>query len=1111
MGKLIFPIIFFLFKPNLLLSISKLVKHYMNKFYILFISIILTFSYLPKVNGESFHFAAKTEKSNDNQKIKGKVIDAKTGESIIGATIAVKGTTSGTITDIDGNFSISVPDTNAILVVSYVGYNQQELPVKNKTEITVDLNIKTTELDQVVVIGYGVQKKVDLMGAVSSVGSKDIANTPVTDITQAIQGRAAGVDVVSNSGSPGGAISIKIRGTGTVNNSDPLYVVDGMIVESISYLNSEDIKDIQILKDASSAAIYGARAANGVVIVTTKKGEKGMHVSYSSYWGTSQFWNKPDILNKAGFKNLYESVHGAPLINSPRDSIFYNKYAANNWLNYITRTGSNQKYNVQLSGGNENNTYLVSGSYSGDNGVVQKTGFTKQDVRIYSENKLMKNLTLRSSLQATGSDRTLVQEGEYNIFQYALNAPPVNSIYDISKLYMIGDSVASFNKLMNQNATPYGRLVNTDLEQKTSGYIGNFELFTQITNDLTNSTRAGFDMEYFSESDFSGINLNEYAYYTNGGLGIDYNQNAVQQTNNNKAKWQFEDILTYNKKFGKNTLSLIGGISFEGYSETDNFAARAMTPDVISSLQFLDATYVNPQISGSGSGWKSAGIPFRLDYNYAEKYLLQFNIRADASSLFTSDKRWGEFPSVSAGWKLNEESFFKDINWLTLLKVRASWGLAGNNRIPQYASETVVQTYPSYYYVLGAQPFYKPGWTSSGIGNPNITWEKTDSKNIGIDVSLFKGSLSGSLEAFNKVTSNMLLQVPVVLSSGMNNASPWQNAGEVKNAGFEIATSYKKSIDNFSFEAGFNFTKIYNTVLKTGSNNEPILGGYQDIYSANPVLAGTYLTETAVGHSIGEFYGWKIDKSIEPNGIWHAKDMPTIAGRALPTSSNLVQAGDYIFKDLNGDGRIDESDKTFLGSPLPNFTYGLNFYFKYKIVDLTMFFQGVYGNKIFNVEKYWVDAFHSGPGFDVNSTETQLSNDNNVSSSLAANSYTAANENAKYPVIKNATVDNNVNYRASDFYIEDGSYLRLKNLQLGLNLPHDWIVRLKMTNLRVYASAYNLLTFTKYSGLDPEIGNQTNTATVGAANTTTSNTGMGIDIGTYPQARTYTFGILVDF
>lgn len=1081
----------------------------MNKFFtVLLLSIIFSFFIRPDIYSESImaNSEIKAEKLADDLIIQGTILDAKSGESIIGATIVIKGTTTGTISDNDGNFTISVPDTSAVLVFSFIGYKKQEISVGNQRKIIVHLEEESKELEEVVVIGYGTQKKVDLMGAVSTVSSKDITSIPVTDVTQAIQGRAAGVDVVSNSGSPGSAMSIKIRGTGTVNNTDPLYVVDGFIVEDISYLNSDDIKDIQVLKDASSAAIYGARAANGVVVITTKKGKEGVHVSLNTYWGISQFWKKPELLDKTGFRNLYDKIYTpSRIIVSPADSIIYTDYAVNNWMDYIIRKGSTQKYNLQVSGGNEKNTYLLSGSWNSDNGIVNKTGFTKGDVRINIENKLSKKLTLRSNFQATLSNRKMVQEGEFNVFQYALKEAPVNPLYDMSFLRMggaNGDSVVSFNKVYNWS--PYTRMYGTDFKSKNSGYLGNFELLTKFTDYLTNSTRAGFDYEYFSESDFSGQNFQPYTYFDGGNaLGIKYDQNAVQQTNRNKVKWQAENITTFAKKFNKSTITIIGGVSLEGYNETQTFAARAMAPDFSNAFNALNATYVNPQISGYGNGWRSIGIPFRFDYNYAEKYLLQFNFRADASSIFAKDKRWGEFPSISAGWKLNEESFLKNVDWISLLKIRANWGISGNNRISQYAAQTIIKTDPSYFYVLGQQPFYRQGWTSSGIGNPNIVWENTDSKNLGLDVSLFHGSLSSTVEFFNKTTSNMLLQLPVVLSSGMTDA-PWQNAGTVRNLGYEITTTYKKTVNDFSFEVSANFTQIDNRVMSLGTDNAPILGGYQP--GNSEAIPSTYLTMTAVGHSIGEFYGWKIDKSLHSNGIWHTEDLATIAGKPVPVAYNKVMAGDFIFKDLNGDGRIDENDKTFLGSPLPDFTYGFNLNLKYKAFDLSMFFQGVHGNKIFNVQRYWLDAFHYGGAKPANT----FSNDNNLAPDVPANSWTSTNQDAKYPVIK-TQVDNNNNYRASDFYIEDGSYLRLKNMQLGVNIPEKACEYMKISRCRLYVSIYNLLTFTKYSGMDPEIGNQVNTGTVGNAGATTSNTSMGIDLGTYPQARTYTFGLLVDF
>jgi TonB-dependent starch-binding outer membrane protein SusC len=1082
----------------------------MNKIYTgLFLLIIFSFFAHSTIYGESntLNYLTNSNNSLNSLPIKGKVLDSKTGEPIIGATVAIKGTTTGTISDYDGNFAISVQNADVILVFSFVGYIKQEITAgNNQKEIIVRLKEETKELDDVVVIGYGTQKKVDLMGAVSTIKSNDIASVPVPDVTKAIQGRAAGVTVTSNSGSPGSAMSIKIRGTGTVNNTDPLYVVDGFIVESISFLNPEDIKDFQVLKDASSAAIYGARAANGVVVITTKKGEKGVHVSFSSYWGVSQFWKKPDLLDKVGFKKLYESVYKSPLVISKADSIIYNEYAVNNWLDYIIQSGSTQKYNLQVTGGDEKNTYLVSGSWNSDNGIVQKTGFNKGDVRINIDNKLSDQITLRSNFQATLSNRKMVQEGEFNVFQYALREPTVNPMFDMSNLKMggvNGDSIVSFNKVYNWN--PYTRMYGTDFKSKTSGYLGNFELFIKFNDHLTNSTRAGFDFEYFSESDFSGENFQPYAYFDGGNnIGIKYDQNAVQQTDNNKSKWQIENITTFNKKFKKSTVTIIGGVSFEGYSETQTFAGRAMAPDFSSYFDALNATFVNPQISGYGSGWRSVGIPFRFDYNYAEKYLFQFNFRADASSIFAKDKRWGEFPSVSLGWKLKEEPFLKDVDWITQLKIRGNWGLSGNNRISQYATRTMINTDPSFYYVLGQQPFYRQGWTSSGIGNPNIVWENTDSKNAGIDLSLFKGSLSGTVEVFNKTTSNMLLQLPVVLSSGMTDA-PWQNAGKVRNLGYEITASYKKSYGDFNFEVSTNFTQIFNRIISLGSANAPILGGYQP--GNSEALSSTYLTMTAVGHAIGEFYGYKIDRSLHANGIWHTDDMANLNGKPLPVSYKKIMTGDFIFKDINGDNKIDENDKTFLGSPLPDFTYGFNINLQYKIVDLTMFFQGVQGNKIFNVERYYLNAFHYGGP---RPSSSVFSNDNNMASDVPANSWTTTNQDAIYPIIKNQ-VDNNNNYRVSDFYIEDGSYLRLKTVQLGVNIPDKICKPLKISRFRLYASVYNLLTFTKYSGMDPEIGDMVNTGSVGNANTTTNNTSMGIDLGTFPQARTFTFGLLVDF
>lgn len=1002
--------------------------------------------------------------------VQGTVTSESDNLGLPGVNIFEKGTSNGTITDIDGHYTLKVAGPNAIIVFTYVGYGSQEFQVNERTTVDIVLIEDIEELDEVVVVGYGVQKKIDVTGAISSVQTDELNSIPVTNVATAMQGKAAGVQVIQNSGAPGSETSIKIRGTGTINNSDPLYVVDGFITESIDFLNPDDIQEMQILKDASSAAIYGARAANGVIIITTKRGEEGkLKINFNSYWGSSSFWRQPDIMDKNQYKDLYEASHGGlKLLNSGRDSLLYNDYAAENWMDHISRQGFISKYNLQVSGGTEKTKYIFSGNYSDEKGIIKKADQTKASFRAGFETEFSKNVTFNFSSVYTNNRRDRVTEGGDNIFQYALGTEPHLTLQPESAFNWNGDELISVEEALSWN--PYTRLWYADLNDTKNQFLTNAELKIKLGKSFLFRTRGGVEKQFRKYTDFRRRNDPAvYEYFDD----IQFDDNTQSEVNDTQSKWQFENILTFNKSVTDHTIGMVAAFALEGYNYNHVYSRKALAPGYSEEFQSLEAAYLSPTTTGEQTSWTAVGIPFRFDYNFKHKYYLQFNFRADASSIFSEGNRWGFFPSLSGGWTLSREEFLNDIDWLTHLKIRANWGISGNNRIDEFASNTLISYYNTYY-VYGRNPLYTPAWSALGLGNPNILWEKTNAGNLGLDFGFFKYSLTGSLDVFLKQTSDMLLKLPMVLSSGMSGYEPWQNAGEVRNAGFEITLGFKRNFGKFSMDINGNFAKINNIVTKLGEQGNPVWGGYMD--NAN---LDSYTTYTAEGHPIGMFYGWKIDRTKYENGIWHEQDRETISMQPVP--SEYTVPGDYMFMDLNADNKIDENDKTYIGNPNPDFSYGLNMNFRYSNLELTIFFQGVHGNDIFNVQRYSFYGYHGN---------------NNAVQGLIENSYTQENEAASYPRLTNA-IDYNQNYRVSDFFVEDGSYLRLKNLQLGYSFPKRISEKLRIANIKVYIGAYNLITITGYTGFDPEIGIE-------------SNTFMGIDRGAYPQARTFMGGIILD-
>ena len=1023
--------------------------------------------------------------AQNTENIRGTVFDKQTGEAVIGASVAVVGTSAGTITDVDGNFELKIP-LNKELKISYLNYVTQTIKVSSVTPIVVYLEETKQELDEVIVIGYGVQKKSDITGSISSLSAKDLTLTPVANPMQALQGKASGVQVIQNTGAPGATTTIKIRGTGTINDSDPLYVVDGFIVDDIEHINPNDISSMEILKDAASSSIYGARGANGVVLITTKQGESGKtKITFDTYMGVSSHWKTIDVMGIEDFAlmrdyvdgrsdysaagKLYYSkdINGELYYDADKyqrlDSIMSDPATPKTWWDAVTRTGIKQQYNLTVSGGNENNKYLASGSFYDEQGIVKASDFRRYTMRLNMTNKLTKWLELRSNLLYTNSDRHIIPEGQQGdqngILKRALHQRPIVHVYNTNGYFSENHPIAMIERNHDQAKT-HRIDANIDLTAKFAKYFTYQFKFSNYTN-------------FYNRYRFNEVTKLE--------------ENFVMPTDLTKVirngditnKTELNNLLTFVYNKNKNDINAVLGQVIEMQQIEKVASERQGTPANSSNLRYLSAAYFGDRTTGAMSEWSGVSFLGRLNYAFDNKYLLQVNFRADGSSKFWSSNRWGYFPSASVGWKFTGEEWMKNVDFMSLGKIRLGWGKLGNNRIADYARFTIINNEFNYSYGTGAH-VTQSGAASTSLGNSNIRWERTETYNAGIDLNFLNNRLSTTFEYFNKETSDMLLRVPVSLSAGLREA-PMVNAGSVRNRGSEFIISWKDKISIFKYEIGFNISHIKNEVTGLGSGNEPVYGAR---ISEESIV--DYVTKTEVGMPIGYFYGYVTD------GIFQTQE--EVAASAQ--NDRFTAPGDFRFKDLNGDGVIDASDRTYLGSPHPDFVFGLPVSLSCKNWELYLFFQGQWGNKIFNVMEYYLCSAH-GTG----NVYADLRSRHWSGTDVADRSFWPANPGGTVPDLDPA--DRPRNFRASDFYVKDGSYVRFQDIRLSYNLPEKFLNKIYISNATVYVSAHNLLTYTKYNGFDPEVGKNP-----GEEN---NNLYMGVDHGTYPQARSFLAGLKLTF
>lgn len=1016
--------------------------------------------------------------------VKGTLKD-EAGEALIGVSVAVKGTSNGTLTDIDGTYSIDVPE-NRTLVFSFVGYLTQEVKITNQTKVDIVLKEDVQKLDEVVVVGYTTQRKADLTGAVSSVDMNKLGDMAVTGLNSALQGRMSGVTVLQSSGAPGSSSSIRIRGMGTFGNNDPLYIIDGVPADNMDDLSPSDIERVDVLKDAASAAIYGSRAANGVVLIQTKKGKDTgkINVSINMYQGFSSPQKKIDMLNAKernmihleALDNWYGGLSADKQLeqeaNYKSRKVYYGSDYAQvdrtNWQDEIFSNGAYQaNYDLSLSGASKNARYSIMGGHISQDGILKNTSFERTSFRVNTEMDVLKGLKFGENLMVSHSKKKVVPEmGPTGAIATALKFDPSVPVYDPTGKYKYSGSGTLGADIRN----PVGVVDRADRKRTRERVLGNIYAEYNFLNDFTFKTDFGYDWSKWNDKWFV-CTVPEAARPST--------TNELTEQGTEARRWLNTTTLKYDKNIGRHKLMAMVGTSYESY--TENFSSVRGT-DFLNedkSQRYMEAATKIAWAEGVKQEWALQSYFGRIDYSFADRYLLSFNMRADGSSRFSKDNRWGYFPSISGGWRVSEEPFFEPLRKsISQLKIRGSWGKLGNQNIlstyyPTRSKITNTTYDDGYYVVFGKDETAIPGRYESNIPNPDIKWEVTTQTNIGIDFS-FLGKFDLSFDYFNKKSEDVLLQLPITALAGVT-TTPWVNAADVRNNGFDINISYNTRIKEFDIRAYGNIGSVKNKVLSTGSNTKAI---YPTSYN------GQNITRTIKGEPIAHFFGYKTD------GIFRSQsEIDNYVNKDGVKYQSGAKIGDVKFIDINGDGLIDSNDRTKIGSGFPDFTYNFGADFAYKGFDLSLFFQGVAGVDIFNALKY--------EGMFVDTRYNQFGN-------ILDRFHPTENPNGNWPRV---TTENGSNISISDLFVDNGSYLRLKSLTFGYTFNKDITKKLRLQKLRLYTTIQNLFTITNYDGYDPELGE----TYANEPNSENQPLEIGVDRGQFPQPRTFIFGVNINF
>lgn len=965
------------------------------------------------------------------------VVKDQTGETVIGASVMEKGTTNGTITGIDGDFSLNM-SSNGTLVVSFVGYKTQEVQVKGQKQLQVVLSEDAEMLDEVVVIGYGTMKKSDLTGAVSSIGNKDIKDSPVSNLGQAIQGKISGVQIV-DAGKPGDNVSIKIRGLGSINNCDPLVVIDGVPTDlGLSSLNMADVERLDVLKDASATAIYGSRGANGVVMITTKRGTEGKgKLAVSANYSFQNATNVPSLLNAAQYAELSNDM----MVNSGRNP---NPEWANpselgagtDWMDELLRTGVMQNYTVSYSGGNEKSHYYVSGGFLDQSGIVKSVNYRRFTFQSNSDAQVLKWLKFSNNITFSADTK---KSGSYNIGD-ALKALPI---------YPVKNEDGSWSG-PDGNSEWYGSTRNpigpTELNKsQTDGYnfLANLTAELTFTKWLKFKSTFGYDAKFWFIDNFTP----KYNWKP-----TPTEETSRYKSDNKSFTYLWDNYFLFDHTFAeKHRVGLMAGMSAQW--NTNDYLNAQKNVFMFDNVHEMDNGEEMYAIGGNETEWALLSYMARVNYSYEDRYLLTATIRRDGSSRFGKKHRWGTFPSVSVAWRASQEKWFPKNDYINDLKVRAGYGVTGSQA--SVGNYSYLASYNTSVYPFGISSGNQTALVSSTLANPYIHWEEVAQTNIGFDASLFNSRVMFSFDAYLKETRDMLVKASIPITSGFEDTTTtYTNAGKVRNQGIEMSLHTINLTGELGWET--NLTATYNkNKIKDLNSDVP--------YYINQIN-NSYVTMLAKDYPINVFYGYVTD------GIF--QNQSEVNTHAVQPGAEL---GDIRFRDLNNDGVINDSDRTVIGNPNPSWLFSMNNSLSYKGFELSVFLQGIAGNKIYNANN--ID--NTGMAAAYNQTTDVLKR--------------WQGEGTSNSMPRAVFGDPNQNTRVSDRFVENGSYLRLKNITLSYTFPKQWLQKAQIENARLSLSCENVATITGYSGFDPEVGIN------------------GIDQNRYPISRTFSLGLNFNF
>ncbi|WP_254561157.1 SusC/RagA family TonB-linked outer membrane protein [Dyadobacter diqingensis] len=1054
------------------------------------------------------------------RKVSGRITDIG-GSGIPGATVVIKGTQMGTNTNGEGDYSINVRSNNDILVISFVGYKTKEIAVGTQSVLDIKMDDDVSSLEEVIVTGYTIDSRRETTGAVSTVKSKDLTATPSGNVEQQLQGKVAGVTVITN-GQPGTTSQIRVRGFGAFGGNEPLYIVDGVPTGSTDFLNPDDIETTTVLKDAAAASIYGARAANGVIVYTTKKGTrkaKKLSVTYDGLFGVTSPGKGQSMLNpqeqadwtwqairnnafQAGttpdFSNVASGQYGSgdkPVLPDyinvggktgvigtvdlaaeklkynvdPSRGSIYQVVKANkqgtDWYDAITRLAPMQRHSLGFSGGGESSRYYAGFSVQDQQGILENNSFKRYAFRVNTEFDVLKNLRIGQNAQFTflqvlgqsgGSGGQGVSADENDILS-AFRMPSIIPVYDEFGGYA-GTAAKGFNNPRNPVASRDGLANNKGFAGQG---FGNFYAELDIIPGLTLRSSVGAQYSNYSNRGFSRLQYENSE--NNSAFG--YNEGS-----GHRLSWTLTNTLNYKKLLGLHNIDVLIGQEALNSGAGKNQSSSGLNP-FSTDFNYINMTNVGSKIVNSDfyKGVNFYSLFARVNYIFNDKYIVTGVVRRDGSSRFGSNNRYGVFPAFSAAWRLSSESFMRDIPFITELKIRGGYGLMGNsnnvdpnNQYSLYGANIGESSYD----LNGTNTSAMEGYYRTRIGNKNAKWETSITKNIGIDGTFFKGKLDVILDLWQKDTKDLLFQVPITSTAGYKASAPSVNVGKMSNKGIDLQIINRGRLtDELTYELNFTAGALKNNI-------ESLAPGLKYLTSVDPGFRGINPIRNQIGHSISSFYGYKV--------VGLFKDKTEVDQAATQDGAG---PGRFRYADLNNDGKIDSDDRTYLGSPVPKYTTGINIKLMYKGFDLATYMYASIGNKIFNVSKWFTDFYPSFTGAAV--------------SSRVKDSWLPTNMNTETPIFETAS-NFSTNTQSNSFYIENGTYFRMQNITLGYTLPTHILGRLKMQKLRIYASTNNLFTATKYKGLDPGVGGN-------------ADTNFGIDVGNYPITRSWTFGLNLGF